>query len=150
MDWTAEAKRLFNVPKPEHFTNYKHCCECAEHDETFVSHDVDSIGIDQLGNPAWDPMCFCSDQGFVYYAPALIRVTLATIQDQKTSYLDQLLFHLIKDGKGNNFVTACNEEQRRFIARFLEYLLENFTPEIEATLCYPDDVLKAHDVWNEG
>ena len=30
MDWTQQAKQLFNVLKPEHFTNYRHWCECAE------------------------------------------------------------------------------------------------------------------------
>jgi hypothetical protein len=34
MDWIQQATQLFNVPKPVHFTNYRHCCECAEHDET--------------------------------------------------------------------------------------------------------------------
>jgi hypothetical protein len=47
MDWIQHAKRLFNVPKPEHFTNSRHCCECAEHDETLLAQDVNSIGIEQ-------------------------------------------------------------------------------------------------------
>jgi hypothetical protein len=51
MNWVEHAKQLFKVPKPEHFTNYRHCCECAEHDATLLAHDVDSIGIEQLGNP---------------------------------------------------------------------------------------------------
>jgi len=76
MDWIQHAKRLFNVPKPEHFTNYRHCCECAEHDETLLAQDVNSIGIEQLGNPGWDPLCFASPDGFLYYFPALIRITL--------------------------------------------------------------------------
>jgi hypothetical protein len=148
MNWVNEAKRLFNVPKPEHFTNYKHCCECFEHDEILLQHDVDSIGIEQLGNPGWDPMCFCSDQGFIYYMPALIRITLDTIDNPQTTYLDQMLFHLIKDGKGNRLVEACNDEQRKFVAQFLEYLVEYYSNEIEAALCYSDDVLKAHDIWS--
>ena len=51
MDWTQQAKQLFTVPKPEHFTNYRHCCECAEHDATLVAQDVNAIGIEHLGNP---------------------------------------------------------------------------------------------------
>lgn len=42
MDWLKEAKRIFNISKPEHFTNYKHCDECAEYDETLLNHSVDS------------------------------------------------------------------------------------------------------------
>lgn len=32
-----------DVGKPGHFTDYRHCCECAEHDETLRSHDRDSL-----------------------------------------------------------------------------------------------------------
>lgn len=149
MDWIQEAKRVFNLPKPPHFTNYQHCCECFEHDETLLSHDIDSISTNELGNPGWDPMCFCSEEGFIYYMPALIRITLDNIKDLHKTYLDQLLFHLIKDGKGNRLVVACNEEQRQFVASFLEHLIENYTPEIEAALCYSDEILKAHDIWSE-
>jgi hypothetical protein len=51
MDWIQEAKRLFNGPKPVHSTNYRHCCEYAEHDDTLMTADVDTIGLQQLGNP---------------------------------------------------------------------------------------------------
>lgn len=63
MDWVNKAKELFASPKPGHFTNYQHCDECAEHDETLRSTDVDTIGLGELGNPAWDPICFCSSEG---------------------------------------------------------------------------------------
>jgi hypothetical protein len=53
MDWTQHAKQLFQMLKPEHFTNYRHCCECAEHDATLLAYDVNTIGVEQLGNPGW-------------------------------------------------------------------------------------------------
>ncbi len=52
------SKLIFNAPKPTHFGNHQHCCECAEHDETLLAHDVDSMSLEQLGNPGWDPLCF--------------------------------------------------------------------------------------------
>ena len=76
MNWTQHAKQLFQMPKPEHFTNHCHCCECAEHDATLLAYDVDSIGREQLGNPGWDPSCFASVEGLLYYMPALIRLNL--------------------------------------------------------------------------
>jgi len=145
MNWTQEAKRIFNVPKPEHFTDFRHCCECSEHDQVLATSDVDSIGLAELGNPGWDPICFCTSEGFLYYMPALIRLTLDTINGDQ--YLDQFLFHLIGDGRDNRRVIACSSEQREFVARFLEYLIENHTERIEEALCYSDDVLKAHDIW---
>jgi hypothetical protein len=63
MHWTQEAKQLFKIPKPEHFTNYRHCCEYAEHDATLLAYDVHTIGVEQLGN-----------RGVFYLAVSLARV----------------------------------------------------------------------------
>jgi hypothetical protein len=37
----------------------------------------------------------------VYYMPALIRLTVDTMDRPQERYLEQLLFHLIYDGKDN-------------------------------------------------
>ena len=134
MHWTQEAKRLFNVPKPLHFTNYRHCCECAEHDGTLLAYDVNSIGIEQLGKPGWDPLCF------VYYMPALLRLTLDTMDKPQERYLDQLLFHLAR---------ACSLEQRACIAGFLEHLMETYSAELDKGAC-SDAFLKAYEIWSAG
>ena len=148
MNWKQQAKIVFNLPKPSHFTNYKHCCECAEHDETLLAFDNDSISLQQLGHPSWDPLCFSSAEGFIYYMPALVRLTLDTIEKSQEMYLDQLLFHLIRDGKDNRLVKACSKEQREFITAFLEYLIEHYVSQIKAGIYYSDDILKAHDIWS--
>jgi hypothetical protein len=148
MDWKQQAKLVFKVAKPAHFTNYQHCCECAEHDETLLANDIDSIGLQQLGNPGWDPLCFSSPAGFMYYMPALIRLTLDTIDNPQETYLDQMLFHLIQDGVGNRIVNACSKEQREFMAGFLEYLIDNHSSQIEAGVFSSDDILRAHEIWS--
>ena len=148
-DWKQEARRIFSAPKPEHFTDYRHCCECAEHDQTLLSFDIESIGLEQLGNPGWDPLCFCSPEGFIYYMPALIRLMVDTVDNPRESYLDQLLFHLIKDGPGNTLVVACNEEQRRFVAEFLEYLMNEHAAAIAEQVFATDDILRAHEIWSQ-
>jgi hypothetical protein len=86
MDWIQEARRLFTVPKPVLFTNYRHCCECAEHDETLLTADIDSIDLQQLGNPGWDPLCFTSAESLLSYMPALIRLTLETMATPQERY----------------------------------------------------------------
>src|SRR4030095_7043061 len=86
---TQHAKQLFQMPKPEHFTNYRHCCECAEHDETLLAYDVNTIGVEQLGNPGWDPLCFATAEGLLYYLPALIRLTIDTMDKPQERYLEQ-------------------------------------------------------------
>lgn len=149
MNRIQEAKQLFNVPKPEHFTNYRHCCECAEHNATLVAYDINTIGVEQLGNPGWDPLCFTSVEGLLYYMPALIRLTLETMDKPQERYLDQLLFHLIRDGKDHDFVRACSPEQRACIAGFLEYVIDQYAAEIDECT-YADDLLTAYDIWNVG
>jgi len=149
MDWTQQATRLFNGPKPEHFTNYRHCCECAEHDATLLAYDVDSIGIEQLGNPGWDPLCFASMDGLLYYLPALIRLTLETMDTPQKRYLDQLLFHLIRDGKDHELVRACSPEQRAFVAEFLAYVIDQYSAKLDGCT-YADDLLKAYEMWSVG
>jgi hypothetical protein len=149
MNWTQEAKRLFNIPQPGHFTNYRHCCECAEHDATLLAHDVDSIGLEQLGNPGWDPMCFALVGGFLYYLPALIRLTLETMEKPQERYLDQFLFHLMRDGKDNDLVRACSPEQRAFVAEFLAYLIAQYSVELDGCT-YADNLLKAYEIWGVG
>ena len=147
MIWKQEAKRIFNVQKPSHFADYRHCCECAEHDQTLLDFDVDTIGLAQLGNPGWDPLCFASPEGLMYYMPALIRLTLDTMNTQEV-YLDQLLFHLAYDGMDNRLVRACSREQREFVTKFLEYLVENYSSVIEAGAFTSDDILRTHEIWS--
>jgi hypothetical protein len=148
MDWKQRAKLVFNVPKPVHFCNDQHGDECSEHNQTLSAYDVDSIGLQQLGNPGWDPLCFSSPEGLLYYLPAMIRLTLDSTDSPQETYLDQMLFHLIRDGLGNQLVSACSNEQRKFVASFLEYLMENHASQIEASLFASDDILRAHEIWS--
>jgi hypothetical protein len=147
MDWPHKATQLFQVPKPEHFTNYRHCCECAKHDETLLAYDVNTIGLEQLGNPGWDPLCFVSPEGLLYYLPALIRLTLQTMEKPRERYLDQMLFHLMRDGKDNDVVRACTPAQRTCIAGFLAYVMETYSAAIDEC-SYADDILHAYALWS--
>jgi hypothetical protein len=40
MDWMQEARKKFAVKKPSHFTDFEHCPECAEHDETLLGSSI--------------------------------------------------------------------------------------------------------------
>lgn len=145
MCWVKKAKQVFKVRKPKHFTNYTHCDECAEHDETLRSSSLDDIGLAQLGSPSWDPISFCSDEGKKYYLPALVRLSLETIQEQ--FYFDQFLFHLEGDGEKNSFLMNCSPEQRAFIASFVRYMIENYPVEIGSNHC-TDRALRVYEIWN--
>lgn len=144
-NWVLEAKRLFPAEKPAHFTDYTHCCECAGHDETLRNTDADRIGLAELGNPGWDPMCFCSNEGKKYYMPALIQLSLETACDE--FYFGQFLFHLEMDGEDNSLFSSCTKAQRRLIADFVEYMMIHHAEEIDGNVC-ADAALAVHRIWS--
>jgi len=147
MDWVATAKAAFATEKPEHFTNYNHCGECAEHDATLKEADVDTIGIEALGNPSWDPICFCHTEGKKYYLPALVRLSIETIHTE--FYFEQFLFHLSGDDDQTSLHRSCSMAQRKFIEAFLAHMIECYAHEIELHTC-TDDLLHAHQTWSSA
>jgi hypothetical protein len=136
-----------DVPKPEHFTCYTHCEECAEHDETLRSNDRASLQVSHVGNPGWDPLCFASPAGKAYYMPALARLALAPPTREYGWYGDQLVFHLSSGGAQNAFLAYCSPAQRQAVAGLLAHFVE--TRAAEAEDCFgADDLLRAHDLWS--
>ncbi len=146
MDILQEAMALFgNVPRPEHFTNYTHCCECAEHDETLRRESIETLSYDCV-SPGWDPLCFISPEGFQYYFPALVRLALeGTGEDY---FIDQLIFHLELDGKKNSRYLQFTPDQRDFVLRLLHYLVETRADEIEDNFD-SDALFRTIEIWNE-
>ena len=115
----AEVRRAFaNCPRPERFTNDTcNCDECLDHERVLSSHNVDTIGLAELGNPGWDPICFACPAGFLYFFPALARLALAPPDPSQDWYGAQLVFHM---GYDHPF----DPEQRQAVMRLLHHLLE--------------------------
>jgi len=146
-DWIDEAKRVFSVERPTHFTNYEHCEECNEHDQTLINSTIDGIGLEELGNPGWDPICFCSPDGKKYFMPSFVRLSLETIDGD--FYFSQLLFHLESDAPEYALALSCNNEQRRFIQSFIEYMILCHPEELTRNSC-ECDALRVHAVWSDA
>lgn len=147
MDWINISLDLFKAEKPEHFTDFKHCEECEEHDRTLLSATISTIGLEELGNPCWDPICFCNEIGKKYFTPAFVRLSLETVNSE--FYFGQFLFHLEHHGKNNKYYMACTPEQRNFIAEFIGHMINVFPSEIESN-CYTEEALKAHEIWSNS
>lgn len=129
-DIKAQVERVFSgVSKPVHFTNYKHCEDCVEHDETLRSFDRDTIGLEQLGHPGSDPMCFVLPEAFKYYFPALVRLALDS--DGSDSYLSQFLFHMTYEGEGSRFFGDFSKPQRQAALEVLRHIRANMARAIE-------------------
>ena len=135
-------------PRPEHFTNYKHCCECAKHDALLRSRTRDTLELADVGNPGWDPICFTSPEGFAYYLPALVRLALADPSPEHGWYADQLLFHLYSGFKDNAFYRHFDTKQRAAVAQFLTHLIETRAALIDEYAA-TDEFLRCHELWND-
>jgi len=105
---------------PENYTNRDHCNECAEHDATLRSYTPKSIGLEQLGNPGWDPICFVLPMAFKYYFPALVRLALDS--EGANGYLDQFLFHVTYQGEDSRFFTHFSQAERDATLQVLLYI----------------------------
>jgi hypothetical protein len=138
---------FLSAVKPEHFTDYKHCEECAEHDTTLRLHDRATLKLENIGNPGWDPMCFASPEGKAYYFPALARFALTAPTYEYGWYGDQLFLHLTSKGQHNEFLAYCSLEQRRSVALFLAHVVRTrvSAPEV---LSSKDKLLQAHELWS--
>ena len=148
MDWIKKAKTTFAAKKPSHFTDFDHCSECAEHDQTLLGSSIDEIGLKELGNPGWDPICFCSAEGIEYYFPALVRLSLETAVDEDF-YFAQLLFHLEYGGTNNRFLNHCSSSQREFVAQFIEHMIATYPKELEEYMCAAE-ALNTHELWKSA
>ena len=134
-----------DCPRPAHFTNFAHCDECAGHDRTLLSRTPDTLAIEDVGNPGWDPICFISPAGFAYYLPGLARLVL----DDGTAawYGNQFFSHLIWDGPGNERFRHCSPGQRRAVADLVAYLIDTRPALIEHD-GLEEQALRALDIWS--
>lgn len=134
--------------KPEHFTNYRHCDECREHDDLLRMRDRETLTIQDVGNAGWDPICFISPEGFAYYFPALARIALADPRGPEGWYGPQLLFHLTSEGDQGRFVQHFTPEQRQAVAAVLAYILEAQWDRVLDYLC-DHQLQSAIDIWSK-
>lgn len=127
-NWYSKSLSLFKTDSiPEQFTrDPDHCCECREHEDSLQGKTPETLGLDELGNPGWDPACFMSAEGFLYFFPAMVR--LALDDKGETAYLSSFLFHLAFDGPGNERFQYFSEDQRRFVQEFLLHLIDIYSP----------------------
>ena len=116
------------------------CEECAGHDEVLRSRDIETLSIEDVGNPGWDSICFSSPEGFGYYFPALSRLALAR------PFGPQLLFHLCNHGRLNERILGCTPEQRRSIVDLLHHILEARADFADSSLC-AGELLDAIEYW---
>lgn len=135
--------------RPERFTDRDHCCECAEHDDLLRSRDLDSLTVDDVGNPGWDPICFATDEAFFYFLPALARLALDEPSYGQGWYFEQLLFHLTYEGASNRRLRAASLQQRAAVLSLLHHVQTTRPALVHEHLCQ-EGLQQALSMWGSN
>ena len=115
---TDKIRKLFSGQhRPDHFTDYTHCEECADHDATLQQYDNTSLPLDKVNNQAWDPVCFLTPEGFRYYYPRLCELAYGSGDD---FYLESFLIHLENN---LHLLTAQTSSSHKSLYRLSEPIL---------------------------
>ncbi len=143
---TQVREAFASAERPVRFTDRDHCCECAEHDDLLRSRDLDSLTVEDVGNPGWDPLCFATDEAFLYYFPALARLALDDPDEDHGWYLEQLLFHLTYEGTSNRRLLAATPRQRDAVVLLLRHVQATRRTLVIEYLC-EKELLQAIAAW---
>lgn len=138
-----------SVQKPAHFTDYGHCDECKEHDDTLRSQTKETIGRNHLGTAGWDPITFTTAEGVAYYFPALARFALRPAIGDRDWYGDQLLWHLCYGAEANKLLRWCNAHQKTAVYELLEHIAESKAQEINNCLA-DKELAAALEIWKRA
>ena len=134
------------LKRPEHFTNYRHCEECLEHDQTLLSRPREQLTLEQLGMPGWDPVTFCTPEAKAYLLPVLARLVLAEPEERYGWYGPQLLNHLYAAYEYNELWQFCSSTQREAVALLLLHIINTRAELIDSYVC-ADEFLRCHELW---
>jgi hypothetical protein len=141
-------RKSCEAPRPEHFTDRGHCCECAEHDDVLRSRNLDSLTVGDVGNPGWDPICFVTDQAFFYYFPALARLALDPPSRGHGWYFEQLLFHLAYQGASNRRMLVAASRHKEAVLLLLRHVQDTRAALVEEYGCQ-QELEQALAIWSQ-
>lgn len=137
-----------SVPRPEHFTNYRHCDECLEHDELLQQRDCDTLTMDDMGSGSWDPITMTTPEAFAYLMPGLARLALQPEHEKWGWYGDRLAFQLRWNGPRNERWQFCSPAMREAVVALFEYLIETRQGLIEDWNC-SEEFLDTVAIWSD-
>jgi hypothetical protein len=113
-----------DATRPDHFTNYTHCCECSDSDDFFQGHTPETLAA-LMNPPETLPYAFLTEQAFHYYMPAFIRMLARTGEDY---CVGEILFFL------ENRLDTFTNEQRSAIRDALYLVYERSQAQIHSSL----------------
>jgi hypothetical protein len=123
-DWAnafAEIDSVFaGAQRPEHFTDFTHCCECAEEDAFFQQQTPESLAEHLY--PETLGLSFLTREAFHYFLPALVRMMPRSVPHY---CVGDVLFHV------ENRIDTFSLEQLAAIRDLLYLTYEKKKAEID-------------------
>lgn len=136
----AVIQDAFQIPRPQSFIRGTCCCdECLEHEAVMQTFDSEDLPLDKLNRPAWDPICFASNEAFFYLLPGLARLVV----DHLDEYAAQFVFHLQQPER----LDALSPWQAQRLVQLFDYLLNQEAVTLEK-IRIVDDLFSVRD-WLE-
>lgn len=117
--------------RPEHFTNYGHCEECALHDAALQQCALRDIGSIQVGTISWNPISFLTTDAYGYVMPRLIELSLNLELNMANELIlfDWLIY--ITPSPENNRGRGFSKKQKLVILNTLKYIEKQIWPTVE-------------------
>ena len=115
--------------RPHHFTDHRHCEECAGHDAALRRYDRANLPAVEVLNPGWDPICFVTPEGFRYFFPRLCELAYGK---GEAFYLEQFLRHL------ENNLQVLSRAEKAAVFELLLDLVETLPEDIALNRTMPD------------
>lgn len=120
----------FDVARPAWFCDARHCCECAEHEAELQPFTRETLPLEVVQSPAWDPICFIRNpDGFAYFLPRLARFAYGR---GERYYLDLFLSNLREDR-----IARFTDAQRAALIALIHDVVETLGPDV-ASFDWPE------------
>ena len=147
MNYIEASKKVFNAPRPKSFMdNPSHCEECEEVEKNAQESDIDTLTLEKAGDGYASFACFLNDNGFKYYMPAFIRLSIET--DMDDGYIENFFFAITVDKKDNSRLKSFTSEQKAFVHNFLVWYKENKQDILEQWLIEENEINEAISLWH--
>lgn len=134
--------------RPKHFTNYKHCEECAEHDETMLSCQLSNLGPNEVGQPCWSPLPFLTEKALGYVMPRLIELAVSNSPNKDgDSFIFDFLLTITPNKKHDRFA-SYNKDQCDCIRNALQYIYTDLH-DVSVEGCFEEELKNAIKLWGK-
>ncbi|MBB3167296.1 DUF6714 family protein [Simiduia aestuariiviva] len=148
----AIVKDLYYVfscyPRPLNFTDYKHCPECEDHNETMKSATLATLESKHLGCVGYSPWCFLTEEGFAHYIPRILELAITGKGNAHGElFLDDILYVLAPKPEHDRF-QRYTKHQCMAVFQALLYANKNFREQLVECFSH-DDMDSALEYWSQ-